>query len=110
METLIAFAIFSLSVVAIIESFSLSSKMQARAQAASETGDILSRLLATAEARLRKPGTLSGDENGYVWTLDVEPAGDGLILVSASVTDPFGRSQSATTLRWQGELMAGQAQ
>lgn len=106
METLVAFAIFSLSVVAILQTYSLSSKMQARAAIATETSELLYRLLASAEARLDGPGSLEGSENGYAWRLQVEPAGNGLVAVTAEVTDPLGRQETAMTLRWQGELFA----
>lgn len=109
METLVAFAIFSLSVVAILQTYSLSSKMQARAQIATQTSELLYRLLASPEARLDGPGSIEGNEDGYAWRLRVEPANNGLVTVTADVTDPLGRQETAMTLRWQGELFAGGA-
>ena len=50
-ETLVAFAIFSLSSVAILQTYSTSSRSQARAQASVETSAQLAQLLASAEAR-----------------------------------------------------------
>ena len=104
METLVAFAIFSLSVVAILQTYSLSSRSMARSQAAAETGELLARLLASAEARLRGAGTVQGSEADFAWSLTLEPAQNGLVRLTAIVTDPYGRETTATTLRWQGEL------
>ncbi|MEQ9316815.1 MAG: type II secretion system protein [Henriciella sp.] len=105
METLVAFAIFSLSVVAILQSYSLSTKSQVRAQASQDTAEFLGQLMSTVEARLDAPGeTMGRTPEGYEWTLKVEEPEDGLCRITAVVTDMFGRQQTATTLRWKIEI------
>ncbi|MGB3625650.1 MAG: type II secretion system protein [Henriciella sp.] len=105
METLVAFAIFSLSVVAILQSYSLSSRSQVRAQASQQTAEFLGQLMSTVEARLDAPGETSGTTpDGYEWSLRVEEPEDGLCQITGVVTDTFGRRQTATTLRWKVEI------
>ncbi len=104
METLVAFAIFSLAIVAILQSFSASSRAQVRAQASIESGELLARVMASAEARLDGPGEVQGEEGGLRWHLSIAPAGNDLLAITAQVEDGFGRNQSASTIRWRGEL------
>lgn len=105
METLVAFAIFSLSVVAILQSYSLSARSQARAQASQETAEFLGQLMSTVEARLDAPGEVVGaTPEGYEWRLRVEEPENGLCRITGIVTDTFGRQQMATTLRWKVEI------
>lgn len=104
METLVAFAIFSLAIVAILQSFSTSTRAQVRAGASIESGELLSRLLASVEARLDGPGEVTGQQDGLNWHLEIVPAGADLLAITAEVSDEFGRTQTASTLRWRGEL------
>ena len=104
METLVAFAIFSLSIVAILQSFSSSTRAQARSQATADAARLLGRVMSSAEARLDEPGEVSGTEGAVQWSLQVTDASEGMLAVRAAVIDEFGRVQSAETLRWHDEL------
>lgn len=109
-ETLVAFAIFSLSSVAILQTYSTSSRSQARAQASVETSAQLAQLLASAEARFETPGELTGEDvPGYPWSLSLMPRGPDLLELKATVHDPQGRATTATTLRWRAEIFPGEA-
>lgn len=104
METLVAFAIFSLSIVAILQSFSSSTRAQARSQATADAARLLGRVMSSAEARLDQPGEVSGMEGAVQWSLQIADASEGMLAVRAAVVDEFGRVQSAETLRWHDEL------
>ena len=104
MEVLVAFAIFSLSIIAVLQSYASSSRSKARSHASMDAGRLLSRLVSSVEARLDGPGSVSGVEGGLQWTLEVSPLSDNLLEIEAVVTDAFGRRQSAETMRWRAEI------
>lgn len=111
METLVAFSVFSLASVALLELYSRTADIRSRSVAASALSLRAGELIAEAELTARAGPVLQGvDADGTRWNIRFVPAGTRFVRIEVELTAPSGRSARASTLRLAPELGVEAAQ
>lgn len=114
LEVLVAFVILTMVVTMCLQVFSTSTRAEASARWSEEAHVLLRDRIAAFETLELSPGhqTSGTAANGMRWTLAASTSagsgssantGRGVIWITATVTDPSGRTYAASTARWQGE-------
>lgn len=110
LEVLIAFVILTMVVTLCLQVYSTSARTENAARWSEEAYTLLRDRLASFETMNLQPGMQVQGEaaDGMRWAVAAaNPTGPGserdVVWVSATVTDPAGRSYTATTARWFGE-------
>lgn len=117
LEVLVAFVILTMVVTMCLQVFSTSSRAEASARWSEQAHILLRDRIAAFETLGLSPGqqTSGAAADGMRWTLAVStPAGSassantarGVVWITATVTDPSGRTYAASTARWRGETFA----
>jgi Tfp pilus assembly protein PilV len=117
LEVLVAFVILTMVVTLCLQVFSSSARTEASARWSEEAHDLLRDRIASFETLGLRPGQQVNGvaADGMRWALavalpsgagDSATSGRGVIWVTASVTDPSGRTYTASTARWSGEAFA----
>lgn len=117
LEVLVAFVILTMVVTLCLQVFSTSARAEASARWSEQAHVLLRDRIASFETMGLRPGQQTDGvaADGMRWALGVSlPTGSGdsamfgrgVIWVTASVTDPSGRTYTASTARWIGESFA----
>ena len=105
METLVAFAVFSLASVALLDTYAQAGRASLAADANAQLSRRAAGLLAEAEflagSELLREGE---DPDGTVWRVTLEPAEGNLMRLSVHLRGARGREASFQTLRSRAEL------
>lgn len=105
METLVAFSVFSLASVALLDLYSRSTEIRLRGEAAAELASRAAYLMDQAELLAGfQPLTRGTDGDGTAWRVDYVPAGERMVRIEVSLTSPAGREVRYATLRMRHEL------
>lgn len=109
METLVAFSVFSLASVALLDVYSRASEARLRASANAALSDRAGALLAEAQlAAAFVPLTSGQDADGTRWQVRLTPVSDQLVRIEVLLTAPSGREAGFATLRTRTELGLGE--
>ncbi len=106
LETLVAFAIFSLACVAILDVFSNSTRARLMAASDAALSHRASQIMAEAEAGSGYRRVAEGtDPDGLQWSLTAKAISTGLIEIELDLTSPEGRTRRFRTLRHSSEFV-----
>lgn len=105
METLVAFAVFSMASVALLDAYAQAGRARLAADANTHLARRAAGLLAEAEllageGRLRE----GSDPDGTLWQVRIDPAEGNLMRLSVHLKGRHGREAVFQTLRSRSEL------
>ena len=116
-EVMVAFVILSLVVAMCLQVYTRSAESEAKARWSDEAHVLLRDRLVSFESLGLLPGQKTSGEaaDGLRWTIGAtQPASDagigasrGVMWITAEVTDPTGKTYTASTARWLGETTTG---
>lgn len=105
METLVAFAVFSLASVALLDAYAQAGRASLAADANAHLSRRAAGLLAEAEFLAGGDMLREGeDPDGTAWRIILEPAEGNLMRLAVHVKGPRGREATFQTLRSRAEL------
>ena len=105
METLVAFTVFSLASVALLDIYARANESRAMAGANAALAVRAQALIAEAELRAAfEPLTAGQDPDGTGWSVRLVPATERLVRVEVELVAPGGRRAGFQTLRTRREL------
>ncbi|MFN7055075.1 prepilin-type N-terminal cleavage/methylation domain-containing protein [Hyphomonas sp.] len=105
METLVAFSVFSLASVALLDLYSRTAEIRSRSGAAAELSARAAELITEAELTARAGPVLQGvDADGTRWDIRLRPEGARFVRIEVELTAASGRSARVSTLRLAQEL------
>lgn len=105
METLVAFSVFSLASVALLDLYSRTAEIRLRGQATAELAGRAAQLMAEAElAAGFQPLSDGIDADGTRWRVAYAPVSDRLVKLEVQIAGPSGREARFATLRTRREL------
>jgi len=106
-ETLVAFAIFSLSTVAILQSHSASARTNMRASSISEATLLAREVLLLTETGALTSGERTGTtSSGATWRVEARELNERLTRLTATVQTPGAPEVQIDTVRWHDEIAA----
>lgn len=105
METLVAFTVFSLASVALLDIYARANESRAAAAANSVLAARAQALIAEAEmAAAFNPLSQGTDPDGTRWRVNLVPVNDRLVRLEVELAAPGGREARFRTLRTRTEL------